>query len=552
MKNLRINLVLILITLLGAAIIGRLVSVQILEHDFYKALAQGQQTIFNIVKGERGNVFFSGGELLATNVRGQYVFVCPEEVSEKEKVAQELSEILDLDKEMLIQKLEKDSLFEKVKSNLSQEEEEKINKTDLEGVYLGEALFRNYPQDSMASQVIGFFGGDEMGQYGIEGYYDDVLQGEESIEKKEKGSISSFFSDSLGTGNGADIYLTLDYNIQFMAEDLLKKAKEDLNIESGQIIVMDPGSGKILALANFPGFDLNNYSDIEDFDIFQNGVVQKLFEPGSGFKPITMASALDQEKITPKTTYVDKGKVEIGEYTIENYNKRVFGEQTMTQVLEKSINTGAVFIEKQVGHDLFLQYIESFGFFEPTNIDLQGEAFSENKMFKRGYEINFATASFGQGIEITPLQLVRAYSAIANQGRMVQPYIVEEITGQDIVEPESKQVISLKTASQLTAMLVSVIENGYSKSARIPGYYIAGKTGTAQIPWSALGIDKKGYSNKTWQSAIGFGPAFDPKFLIMAKLDNPQANTAEYSALPIFRELAKYIIDYYHIPPDYE
>lgn len=552
MKNLRINLALILITLLGAAIIGRLVSVQILEHDFYKALAQGQQTIFNIVKGERGDVFFSGGELLATNIRGQYVFICPEEVSDKEKVAEELSEILNIDKEALVQKLEKDSLFEKVKSSLTEKEEEEIKKTDLEGVYLGEALFRNYPQDIMASQVIGFFGGNGLGQYGIEGYYDEVLQGKESIEKKEKGSVSSFFSDSLTTGNGADIYLTLDYNIQFMAEELLKEAEEDLNIESGQIVVMDPGSGKILALANFPGFDPNNYSDIEDFDVFQNPVIQKLFEPGSGFKPITMASALDQQKITPKTTYIDEGKVEIGEDTIENYNKRVFGEQTMTQVLEKSINTGAVFAEKQLGHDLFLQYIESFGFFEPTNIGLQGEVFSENKTFKRGYEINFATVSFGQGIEITPLQLIKAYSVIANQGKMVQPYVVERINEEEVGKTEAKEVISLKTASQLTAMLVSVIENGYSKAARIPGYYIAGKTGTAQIPWSALGIDKKGYSDNTWQSFIGFAPAFDPQFLIMVKLDNPEARTAEYSALPVFKKLAKYVIDYYRIPPDYE
>jgi len=556
MKNWRINLLFILIISFGVVVIGHLVYYQIIQKDFYKALAQGQQKIFNIVKGERGNIYFNGGEILATNIKAKYVFVCPEEVNDKQYITEELSRILNIEKEALLSKLDKDSLFEKVKSQLTDQEEREIESLDLEGVYLGEALFRSYPQDSMASQVIGFFGGGEMGQYGLEGYYDDLLQGKELVEQKEKGSITSFLSSSFNTGKGADLFLTIDYNIQFMAEDLLKGAKQDLNIESGQIIVMDPLTGKILALASYPNFDPNNYSDIEDFDIFQNSTIQKLFEPGSGFKPITMASAIDQNKISPSTTYVDTGKVTIGEYTIENYNSRVFGEQTMTNVLERSINTGAVFAEKQLGHDLFLEYIDSFGFFEPTEIDLQGEVFSENKTFKRGYEINFATASFGQGIEITPIQLLRAYSAIANKGKMVNPYIVEEIIGEKYikVEPEisSRQVISEKTASQVTAMLVSVLENGYSKSARIPGYYIAGKTGTAQIPWSALGVDQKGYSDKTWQSAIGFGPAFEPRFMILVKLDNPGTRTAEYSAIPLFKELSKYIIDYYHIPPDYD
>jgi len=434
-------------------------------------------------------------------------------------------------------------LFEKIKADLTEEKEKLIQELNLSGVYIKEALFRNYPQKYMASQIVGFLGGEEKGQYGIEGYYDDLLQGKELIRK----------SDTIqGSYNGSDVFLTLDYNIQFMSEKLLKKAKQDLDIEGGEIIVLDPRTGRIIALANFPNFNPNNYSEIEDFEIFQNGAIQKLYEPGSSFKPITMAAAIDQGKVTPQTAYIDKGKIKIGEYTIENYNGRVFGEKTMTEVLENSINTGAVFAENQLGHDLFLKYIESFGFFEPTDIDLQGEVFSENKIFKRGYEINFATASFGQGIGITPIQLARAFTAIANEGRLVKPYIVEKIVtnGEEkktLPEISSEQVISSKTASQLTAMLISVVENGFAKSAKVPGYYLAGKTGTAQVP------EKGVYSsNKTWQSFIGFGPAFNPKFLILIKLDNPKAKTAEYSAVPIFKELAKYIIDYYKIPPDYE
>jgi len=548
MKNWRFNLIFIFIILFGAAIIGRLVYVQIIKHDLYLAWAQGQQEIFQPVKGERGKIFFKDGEILATNLKTKYLFISPYEIEEKKEIARALSQTLGLEQKEILVKLERDSLFEKIKADLTEEKESLIQELNLPGVYVKEALLRNYPQKEIASQVVGFFGGEKKGQYGIEGYYDDLLQGKELIRKSE--TIQGLY-------NGSDIFLTLDYNIQFMAEKLLKKTKENLDIEGGQIIVLNPKTGAVIALANFPNFNPNNYSEIEDFGIFQNGAIQKLYEPGSSFKPITMAAALDQGKVTPQTVYNDKGKIKIGEYVIENYNGRVFGEKTMTEVLENSINTGAVFVESKLSHELFLKYIDSFGFFEPTEIDLQGEVFSENKIFKKGYEINFATVSFGQGIEITPIQLIRAFSAIANEGKLVKPYIVEKIAtnGEErktLPEISSEQIISSKTASQLTAMLVSVIENGFAKAAKIPGYYLAGKTGTAQIPWSTLGISKKGYSEKTWQSFIGFGPAFNPKFLILVKLDNPKARTAEYSALPVFKELAKYIIGYYKIPPDYE
>ena len=291
--------------------------------------------------------------------------------------------------------------------------------------------------------------------------------------------------------------------------------------------------------------------------IFQNPALQSFFEPGSVFKPITMASAIEEKKITPETTYIDEGMVKISKTPIYNYAKRTYGEQTMTQVLEKSINTGAVFAEQQLGSNLFLEYLEKFGLFEKTGIDLQGEVSSQNQEFKKGYEINFATASFGQGIKITPIQLVKAFSAIANNGKMAKPYLVKKIVnGENVVKeilPEfSENVISPETSSKIVSMMISVVENGYSKKTKVPGYYIAGKTGTAQVSWPALGINKPGYSDKTIQSFIGFAPAFNPEFLILVKLDNPATNTAEYSALPIFHDLAKYIIDLWQIPPDYE
>lgn len=229
----------------------------------------------------------------------------------------------------------------------------------------------------------------------------------------------------------------------------------------------------------------------------------------------------------------------------------------MTDVLEESINTGAVFVQEKLGEDLFLKYLEKFGFFEKTDIDLQGEVFSLNENLKQGYKRDFAVASFGQGIQITPIQLVRAFGAIANGGKLMKPYLADKVfKNGKIVESSPAvvrdNVISSKTASELSAMMVSVVEKGSGKAAKIPGYYIAGKTGTAQVSFSALDINKKGYSDKTWQSFIGFAPAFNARFVILVKLDDPAAKTAEYSAVPIFKELAKYIIDYLEIPPDYE
>ena len=566
MKRKRINLILILISLFGAAILGKLFFIQILNYEYWKALAQGQQKFFAQIQGERGEIFFQGRNkerhlyTLASNKNWELVYISPEEISARgqspEKTAQSLSQILNLDESLVLEKIKKsDSLYELLKSKLTQEEIELLKKLNLPGVYLGSEIVRYYPQETLASQVIGFLGGDNVGQYGVEGYYNDLLKGSEGFQEGEKAAYGYLVkTTSVPVKRGSDLILTLDYNIQFVAEKLLKEAKENLEIESAQIIVGDPNTGKILALANFPNFDPNQYGKEENLEIFQNSAIQKLFEPGSVFKPITMAAALDTGAITPQTIYTDPGIIKIGGWPIYNYDQKTYpGEITMTEVLEKSINTGAVFAERQIPHQTFLDYIEKFGLFEPTGIDLEGEVFSTNLNLKKGYEVNFATASFGQGIEITPIQLFRAFSAISNGGKLIKPYLLESSSFEDSSdEILGEQIISQKTAAQLTTMLVSVVENGFGKLAKIPGYYIAGKTGTAQVPFSALKIDKSGYSEKTVQTFVGFAPAFNPRFLILVKLDSPKARTAEYSATPIFGELAKYIIDYYQIPPDYE
>ncbi len=239
LRNWRINLVLAVILLLGAAIISRLVFLQIIHHDYYKALARGQQGEFEALKGDRGQVFFNKGTILATNVKAKYVYICPEEIENKEEIAEKLSLILGVDKEEIYEKALKDSLFERIKNVLTEQEVQSINNLGLEGVYIKEDALRSYPQEQMASQVVGFVGGEGKGQYGVEGYYDDLLQGEEEF-------IRSSFSNNL---KGKDIFLTIDYNLQFAAEKLLLQSKEQVDIEGGQIIVIDPNNGQDLGLS---------------------------------------------------------------------------------------------------------------------------------------------------------------------------------------------------------------------------------------------------------------------------------------------------------------
>lgn len=567
MKNWRTNLIFGIIIIISATIIGRLIYLQVIKGDYYRALAQGQQKSFSEVQGERGKIFLQekGGGLYpaATNNVSKFVFAIPPEIENKDDAADKLSKVLNLDKAAILKKISNDDNFYAViKDKLTENEVSFLETADINGIDLGEESLRFYPHSEVASNVLGFFGGNNEGQYGIEGFYDAILKGQEEFVTKERGLTGFIFSDpqKLLLQNGSDLVLSVDCNIQFFAESLLKKAEKDFAIEGGQIIVMDPFSGKIVAMASTPSYDPNNYSKVTDLDVFRNESVQKAFEPGSSFKPFTIAAALDVKAITPETTYVDDGLLRIGGYPITNFDKKIWGKRTMAEVLEKSLNTGAVFAERQIGNSVFRDYLERFGFFEKTGIDLQGEVVSGNKEFNSGRDISFATAAFGQGIEITPIQLVRAFSAIANGGNLVTPFVVEKViepTGETILTENTRaknneQAISKDTASQLTSMLVDVVEKGTARRTIIPGYYIAGKTGTAQIAYPALGINRSGYSEKTIQTFVGFAPAFSPRFIALVKLNNPNVITSEISAVPVFKDLAKYIIDYWEIPPDYD
>lgn len=564
--NWRIKILGIFIILFGAALCSRLFLLQVKSYRYFSALARGQQYNFEVLAPPRGGIYMvsrAGENLpLAMNKKLSLVYAVPKEIKDDENFSRTIFQILGIDQNEIKEKIKDKELYYKVlATRIEEEKAAEIKKTKLKGVYFTDEILRYYPNKDLASQVVGFVGHEEKkksGQYGLEKYFDNMLAGKEGYlqgQRDAKGRwIFSNKEKEEPSQKGADLYLTIDYNIQYQAEKVLKTYCEKLKTEKGLMVVLETETGKIKAMANWPNFDPSNYSKEENLNVFLNDATERVFEPGSVFKPITMAAALDLGEVTPEMTYNDPGKIAFGGRTIENYDGESHGVRTMTQVLEESLNTGAVFVQQKVGKERFKEYLEKFDLYKKTGIELPGELKGDLQNLNSDRDINFATASFGQGISMTPLQFVKAFSAIANRGTMMNPYIVEKRVFADgkeeIIQPKIlREVVSPETAAYLSAMMVSVVKNGHAKRAQIPGYFVAGKTGTAQIP----NVGSSGYSSETIHSFVGFFPAFDPKFLILVKLDKPiGVRFAESSAVPAFKEVAQYIIDYFEIPPDYD
>ncbi|MFH0906814.1 MAG: penicillin-binding protein 2 [bacterium] len=566
-KHWRIYLLLVLVCLMGSGILARLFSLQILQHDSYSIAAQNQQSIYQELLPKRGEIFLQDLNdkekyyPLAINKEFKEVYIVPYNISDEEKdgLSDKLSSMLDLSKDVILERMnKKNDPYEPLMHKVGQDIFEKINELVSDGIGFSKEIWRYYPNNSLASHLVGFVGIDKerkIGQYGLESYYEKELKGKAGFFAGEKDtagfSIPSVGQEKELAQDGANLILTIDQNVQFQAEKELGLAVEKWQALGGTIIIMDPKSGAIRAMANLPNFDPNNYSDVEDIDVFLNPSIQKVYEPGSVFKAFTMAAGLDSNKITPQDVYQDKGSININGSVIRNVDEKAYGEQTMTEILEKSLNTGAVFIQQKIGLDVFQDYVERFNFHKTTGIDLVGEVRGNISNLFTGIDIDLATISFGQGITVTPIGLITGFAAIANKGKLMRPFIVEKIIypdGQEqIIEPEViKQVISSETAKELSRMLTSVVDNGFGKPAKVLGYSIAGKTGTAQVPDS----EKGGYSEETIHSFIGFAPSFDPEFVILIKLDEPQGiRFASDSISPIFKRLAEYMFSYLEIPP---
>jgi cell division protein FtsI/penicillin-binding protein 2 len=435
-----------------------------------------------------------------------------------------------------------------------------LEEKKLPGIVLEEQEVRTYPEKSLAAHALGFVGYQEegrVGRSGIEGYFEEQLAGDLgflSAERDARGGFIGVGSHELTPAqDGDDIVLTVDRVVQTFIEDELKKGVERYGAERGSIIVMDPRTGAILGMATYPTFDPNFYYAITDPRVQLNPLVSEIFEPGSILKPLVMAAALNEDKIEPSTTMVDSGPVKVAEYKIDTFDGKHAGVQTMTQVLEQSNNVGMVWVGQQLGAETMYDYFRRFGLGERTGIELDGETQTTLPEPDKWNVTTVATTSFGQGIAVTPLQALNSINALAHKGQLLEPHIVDYTKSPDgtITRREPRvvqQVVSPETAAQLSAMMVSVIEKGVGQLARVPGYYLAGKTGTAQVP------DEHGryHADRKIISFVGFGPVEDPQFSVLIKLDNPAGlSFASGTAAPMFRAISQKLLQYYHVPPSY-
>lgn len=434
----------------------------------------------------------------------------------------------------------------------------KIEKLNITGLGFERDSKRFYPEASMSAHVLGFVGldkfGEDTGYFGLEGFYNNILKGKPGRIGQEQDPNG--FPILVGKyrpvepKKGSSISLSIDRTIQFIVERKLQESVEKYGAKQGTVIISEPSTGKILAMATYPSYNPNNFSDFSE-DLYKNPAVADTYEPGSTFKLITMSSAIDLSLISPNTQCdVCTGPRQIGGFEISTWNKKYYPNSTMTEVIQHSDNIGMTFVSDKLGVDKFKNYIEKFGFGNATGIDLQEESTGVIRQSSDWRPIDLATASFGQGLAVTPIQMVQAVQAIANGGKLISPTIVQKIINENGDEKNTtsrtQQVISPKTAAQITEMMVNAVENGEAKAFAPKGYRIAGKTGTAQIP-----VAGHYDPNKTIASFVGFAPASDPKFVMLVRFTEPTSSIfGSETAAPTFFSIAKDIFSYKAISPN--
>ena len=556
--NSRLTYLTLGIFVFAGVIAARLFYLQVIKHGEYLELARNQQQYSTDLLPDRGNIYFredKTGKLvtMATTQKGYTLYIDNRYLKDPESAYGALNTITPIDRTVFDAIVKKtNDPYEVLKQRVPLEEGDKIQALKVAGVGLQAKAWRLYPGDTMASQVLGFVSYTNdvpKGQYGAEKYFESALQGSGggtmSGEKDARGIILALTDEiNASSQEGGDITLTIEPAIQQAAEDELKHLQEAWHPVRGGIAIVEPKTGKIKAMAAFPNFNPNEYSKEKDLSVFLNPFVEKIYEMGSVFKPLTMAAALDRGLVTPDTTYYDIGQIKINNRTISNFDGKARGTRTMTQILEESLNTGAVFVMQKLGTEIFKQYFLNYGLTEKTGIDLPGEVAGNWNNIKTGREVEFATASFGQGIAVTPLELIMALSSLGNGGELLKPYI-DESQQRTVI----RRVLTPETSRTITGMLVDVVDKALiGGKAKKEGYTIAAKTGTAQV----IAANGKGYATDQYlHSFFGYFPAYDPRFVVFLFIDRPQGvQYASHSLTDSFSALVDFLINYYTIPPD--
>lgn len=555
----RLRLLVTLLIGILLVIVAQLAQVQIVNHRFYKEWGEWQ-SVRTIVMAEppRGAIRDRDGYLLAGNAVLYSIEAAPSLV-DVETAAAALGSLLHVPAAHVETLLDSEASWVSIASPVSKEVGEQIADLRLRGITVLPLWAREYPEGVLASHVIGFCNVEGKCFYGVEGFHDALLRPErvewEGPVDPASEQIPWAVVPVVLPQPGTDLVLTLDRTVQALVEKELARSVQEYQAEGGTIIVMDPRTFEILALASLPDYDPGRYTDFFSQNPlpFEDPAVSQQYEPGSVFKVLTVAAALDAGLVTPETIYYDPGWIEVGGQMIQNASHAAYGERTVADVLIESLNVGAAWLSTQMGPDVFYRYVRAFGIGRPTGVDLAGEISGQLWLpddYEHWHDSNLGTNAFGQGVAVTPLQMIAAVATVANDGARLRPRIVAQrvepdgtvSTLQPVVEA---QVISPQTARTLTEVMVRVVEEGVAQ-ARVEGYRVAGKTGTAQIPIPG-GYDKEG----TIASFVGFGPVPDPQLIILVKLDRPKTSSwASQTAAPAFRRLAARLFVVLGIPPD--
>jgi len=543
--------------LLFLAVAVRAFQLQILQGEKLKRLGERQHLKEWIVLPKRGTILDRAGEPLALSLEVQSVYARPRRIKEPEAVARSLAQALGVSQVELEQKLKAEKPFVWLKRQIGPKEAERIRTLNIEGVGMSFEPNRYYPQGQLAGQVVGFVSRDAQGLEGVELYYDNYIRGESGspvIERDALGRrVLAQGVEEIQIPPGADVYLTIDTSIQHVAEKQLEAAVTKYRAKAGIAIVVEPFSGEVLALANYPFFNPNNFAR-QSSQQWRNRAVTDSFEPGSTFKTVLAAAALDEGVVGKEDLfYCEFGKYPFAGRTIHDTHE--YGWLPFYKIIQYSSNIGVTKVAEKLKKDRYFKYIDRFGFGRPTGIDIPGEASGMVRSPDGWSSIDLATHAFGQGIAVTPMQLVMAYGAIANGGFLMRPFVVRRVVAPDgevLVANQShvvRRVVSEKSAHLLTSILKGVVsDGGTGLMASVEGFEVAGKTGTAHKPDLTHG----GYSaKKRVASFVGFVPADDPRLVLLIIVDEPEGNVyGGVVAAPAFRDIARGALRHLGIVPD--
>lgn len=530
---------------------------QVYSHERLFAMAQDQQLMRLEIPAARGEIVSSDRSPLVTNQIAFLVYAEPKKIKDKTLFAQKISEILQVDSASISAQLASSLYWTAIKHKVTQETVDRLRGLEIEGIGFERENMRSYPEGSMSAHLLGFVGsaydGSPKGYFGLEGYFDRDLRGRYGVLQQAKDArgepVLVGMGDRLLAENGNTLRLFLDRSVQYIAEQKLLKAIEQYGAKGGTVTIMNPQTGGITAMASYPSYDPRAFSDYPN-EQYKNPVISAAYEPGSTFKVLIVAAAIEHGLIDASTRFAENGPIEIGGYQIRTWNDKYHGMITTREILEKSSNVGMVAIAKKLGRQNLISAITNFGFGQPTGVDLEEETSPELRPEKAWKEIDLATASFGQGIAVTPLQMIRAVAAIANGGYILVPHVVSEIIGindkKNIVNPQTvRRVISPETARLVADLMSSAVDNGEARYRKPKGYKIAGKTGTAQIPVAGH-YDRE----KTIASFVGFAPSDDPQFIMLVTLLEPSSSPwGSETAAPLFFDIARELFAYYGIHP---